>query len=210
MIRRLAAVAFWLSVTSAASAQFGVGTGFYRPGPYFGVYSGPYFGYYPGAYGGFWSNGYSLYGPPVPTYGIVPGYFGGADQRLSNFPDLRYSWYGPFGWRGGVVPLSSPTDMTATRRYLVSRTTAVCEVRLPVADAEVTINNTSLAAGSAVRQFTTALQPGTTTTVELQASWSDARGIASSRRSAILRPGETTVVDFTSASAERRSEPGAP
>jgi hypothetical protein len=67
-------------------------------GPAFG-YSGvgvavPY-----GAYRGFWSNGYSLYGPPVPTYGIVPGTFGGSDQRLYPLPPM---------WFGGPTFLAVP------------------------------------------------------------------------------------------------------
>ena len=45
-----------------------------------------YGGFYPYyGYDGFYSNGFSMYGPPVPTYGPVPGYFGGGDQRLNNY-----------------------------------------------------------------------------------------------------------------------------
>src|SRR5436853_568690 len=70
---------------AAARAQYiGGGIGIRPSGPYGGYYPG-YLGVFPGGYNGFWSNGFSMYGPPVPTYGTVAGTFGGGDQRLSNF-----------------------------------------------------------------------------------------------------------------------------
>src|SRR5262245_55080552 len=72
------------SQTSARAQYIGGGVGA-RPYCWYGGYYPGYLGVFPGGYNGFWSNGFSMYGPPVPTYGIVPGTFGGADQRLSNF-----------------------------------------------------------------------------------------------------------------------------
>src|SRR3712207_5213268 len=73
----------------AGRAQYvGVGVAGPRPGGLYGTYWPGFYGVYPGGYNGFWSNGFSMYGPPVPTYGSVPGVFGGADQRLSNFPNI--------------------------------------------------------------------------------------------------------------------------
>src|SRR5262245_1436971 len=68
----------WFGSAGSASAQYF--------GPYnrFGTYPYGYLGYYPGAYSNSWSNGFNLYGPPVPTYGITPGAFGGSDYRLNN------------------------------------------------------------------------------------------------------------------------------
>ena len=54
----LAAAAACGALAPAARAQVFVGPGVTRYG---------YFGYYPGAYSSSWSNGFSLYGPPVPT-----------------------------------------------------------------------------------------------------------------------------------------------
>src|SRR5262245_23832082 len=41
----------------------------------------PFIGPYSGRSGSTWSNGLSLYGPPVPTYGPIPGVFGNDDLR---------------------------------------------------------------------------------------------------------------------------------
>jgi len=77
---------------------FGPGSGFgYGPGFGYGGY--PYygnFGYFPNRVGSFWSNGMSLYGPPVPTFGPVPGVFGGGDQRFYANPN-------PWPFRGNGV-----------------------------------------------------------------------------------------------------------
>jgi uncharacterized protein (TIGR03000 family) len=42
-------------------------------------------------YRGFYSNGYSMYGPPVPTYFTVPGIFNGSDQHSYDGP----AWFVP-------------------------------------------------------------------------------------------------------------------
>src|SRR5262245_54015008 len=61
----------------------GVGVGAWPRYP-FGTYPYGYLGYFPSQYNGFYTNGFSAYGPPVPTYGIVPGTFGASDYRLNN------------------------------------------------------------------------------------------------------------------------------
>jgi uncharacterized protein (TIGR03000 family) len=77
-------------VPNRAEAQIfgrsaGVGVGIYSGSPY----AGPSVGVYPLYYPGFYGNGMSMYGPPVPTYGIVPGTFGGSDYRVNqNAPFL--------------------------------------------------------------------------------------------------------------------------
>ena len=122
----LVAIAF--AAPASAQVYFGAGSpppGFamIRPFPY---YSYGYFGYYPSAFGSQWSNGYSLYGPPVPTYGPVAGAFGGSDQRLNytRLDDPR-----PFVSRG---PRSADD--------LVTLTFALIDLKLPAADAKVTVN----------------------------------------------------------------------
>src|SRR5205085_88559 len=72
----------------AQGQAVGVGVVGPRPVGVYGTYWPGYLGVYPGGYNGFYSNGFSMYGPPVPTYGSVPGFFGGSDQRLSNFPNI--------------------------------------------------------------------------------------------------------------------------
>jgi uncharacterized protein (TIGR03000 family) len=49
-------------------------------------------------YRGFYNNGYSMYGPPFPTYGTVPGIYNGSDQ---------HSYDGP-GWYVPRQPLTPP------------------------------------------------------------------------------------------------------
>ncbi|MBA4186893.1 MAG: hypothetical protein C0467_02625 [Planctomycetaceae bacterium] len=93
----------------------GFGPGFYGSGwpygpavapgwGYPGLYGGPFVGYPFGYYGygpragSSWSNGLSLYGPPVPTYGPIPGVFGNNDLRRlwEQVPSPGI----PFGWVG--------------------------------------------------------------------------------------------------------------
>src|SRR5262245_7210546 len=88
-------------------ASFALYPNFYRGfGPWFGPGFGPGFGF-PGYFnsagraGSIWSNGLSLYGPPVPVYGPIPGVFGNNDlvrQWRSTLPPVFpvYGWVGPF------------------------------------------------------------------------------------------------------------------
>lgn len=67
------------------------------------------FGFFPTYYNGFYGNGFSAYGPPVPTYGSIPGVFGGIDQNNYGTPPgifgprygLRHSSYGR-GYEGAA------------------------------------------------------------------------------------------------------------
>ncbi|HEY8504644.1 MAG TPA: hypothetical protein VIL46_08680, partial [Gemmataceae bacterium] len=74
----------------------------YGPG---GYYFGPHPGVYLGHYDGFYGNGFSMYGPPVPTAGPIPGYFGGSNQRLG----------------GSVTPPARPGDGTGRRKWFRGR-----------------------------------------------------------------------------------------
>lgn len=57
-----------------------VGPGYF---PGYGYYTGVHPGVFIGNYPGFYGNGLSMYGPPVPNNGPIPGYFGGNDLRHS-------------------------------------------------------------------------------------------------------------------------------
>lgn len=91
------------------------GSGFYPSGwpygppvapawSYPGLAVGPYVGYpwgfpgYSARAGSFWSNGLSLYGPPVPVYGPIPGVLGNDDlvRQWRAVPNPGF----PFGWVG--------------------------------------------------------------------------------------------------------------
>jgi uncharacterized protein (TIGR03000 family) len=95
---------------AAAGPGFGPFWGPWGYGPtvapgwsYPGLYGGPFVGYpgyafYGPRAGSSWSNGLSLYGPPVPTYGPIPGVFGNNDLRKlwEQVPSPGI----PFGWVG--------------------------------------------------------------------------------------------------------------
>ena len=181
-----------------AQAQYGP-VAYYPSGTYFGFWTGPAFGYWPGAYGGQWSNGYTLYGPPVPTYGSVPGYFGGSDQRLNYYPDSKYyyppyayGYYGPWGARGVVIPLNQPRPEVTTIAG-----PAVCEIHVPAADAELFVNGRKIDGSGLIRKTLTGMPPRSGTTLEFECRWSSETGIGSAKRWATVRAGELTVVDFT-------------
>ncbi|QJW94868.1 TIGR03000 domain-containing protein [Frigoriglobus tundricola] len=90
------------------------------PGPYIGA---PFVGYplppggssigvygFFGANRGFWPNGLSLYGPPVPVPGPIPGVFGN-DDLTKNFRAVPYPGVAGYGYGLGVY--------TTTPRYHV-------------------------------------------------------------------------------------------
>jgi uncharacterized protein (TIGR03000 family) len=184
----------------------GVGVGYGYPG--FGYPWGA-FGYFPGAYSSSWSNGFSLYGPPVPTYGIVPGAFGGADQRLGNFQygnigiyngagiglgasgaggagPRRRHYYGGDGLTTGQVP----TSTAGTGQ-------AVIDVRVPVANADVYFEGINTRQQGEKRGFMSpTLQTGLTFYYKVSAKWRDGDKVVEREKSVGVRAGETTVVDF--------------
>jgi uncharacterized protein (TIGR03000 family) len=193
-MRRIFILALCAISIPVATVQAQYGAGLYYPrGPYLGFWTGPAFGYVPGAYQGFWSNGFTLYGPPVPTYGSIPGFYGGYDQRLSNFPDLRYGYFGPWGWRGGYVPLDQPPNCAV----VPSIGLALCEVHLPAADAELFVNGVKAEALGPIRTVRVNLPPNTGVSHELEVRWATQSSIGASKRTVIMRAGETVVVDFT-------------
>lgn len=116
-------------VAVVAGAPFGApfGPGFYHSGwpygpsvapgwGYPGLYGGPFVGYPFGFYGygpragSSWSNGLSLYGPPVPTYGPIPGVFGNNDLRRlwEQVPSPGI----PFGWVGIYAASPRPRNLS--------------------------------------------------------------------------------------------------
>jgi uncharacterized protein (TIGR03000 family) len=186
----------------AAAQAVGVGVGGPRP---IGVYGGVWPGFY-GAYPGFWSNGYSLYGPPVPTYGSVPGYFGGSDQRLSNFnaPNINIQNGADIGLgtpgSGGAGPRRrhwQGSDVAAGQQVATGQ--ATIDVRVPVPDAEVSFEGTNTRQNGVRRMFQSPIiQAGPTYFYKVRAKWKQPDGtIADQERSVAVKAGETTIVDFT-------------
>jgi len=140
----------------------------------------------------------------VPTYGSVPGVFGGADQRLSNFPNiymqngagigLGNSGAGGAGprrrhWTGAGDAAAMPANSSGQ---------ALIDVRVPAADAEVFFEGNNTRQAGARRMFQSPAVPvGTTYYYKVRARWKKADGsVADEERSVAVRANETTVVDF--------------
>jgi uncharacterized protein (TIGR03000 family) len=164
------------------------------------VYGG--IGYYPGAYNGFWGNGFTMYGPPVPTYGSVPGYFGGSDQRLNNFSNIYIQNGASIGLGGSGAGGAGPR-----RRHWyggdangnVATGQATIDVRVPVANAEVSFEGNNTRQLGVRRLFQSpVLETGVTHFYKVRAKWKMPDGsIADQEKSVAVRANEATVVDFT-------------
>jgi uncharacterized protein (TIGR03000 family) len=162
----------------------------------------PFYGYQ-----GFYSNGFSMYGPPIPTYAPVPGIFNGSDQRL-NYPPP----YVDFPARPFVIqnppPLLTPPPAPAApappndpeealpppRRLGMP---AQLEVRVPV-NARVTFNGDPTRADGSTRSFTTpSLEFGKVFHYELRAAWQENGREMTQTRTVDIQAGRYVVVDFT-------------
>jgi uncharacterized protein (TIGR03000 family) len=198
----LSAIMTAVSAVGPARAQY-VGVGVGRPGGVYGSYWPGYLGVFPGGYHGFYSNGFSAYGPPVPTYGSVPGVFGGADQRLSNFPNIYMQNGADIGLGGSGAGGAGPrrrhwNGADASTTPTIASGQALIDVRLPAADAEVYFEGNNTRQTGARRMFQSpVVQIGTTYYYKIRAKWKQADGtVADQERSVGVRANETTVVDF--------------
>lgn len=208
--------------------------GYYGPGPaghrgspqytdwnYYGLTGGPtispgyagrghgfgpgYFGI-PGAAGSFWTNGFSLYGPPIPTYAPVPGTFGGADLSRAYFdapplpaygaavgvafPGKRHPLQPPLGWLGQYSP--SPRHLVPTVSVYAQGVAIVpgppavtpagepcvrVAVIVPDPGAKVWIQHAAMASTGTEREFVSPpLEAGKEYEYELIARWNDTGG----------------------------------
>jgi uncharacterized protein (TIGR03000 family) len=183
----LALVAVLFSVTSVHAQGVNVGVGIY-----------PY-----GSYNGFWSNGFSLYGPPVPTYGSIPGTFGGSDQRLYNFSNINIQNGAAFGLgtpgAGGAGPWRRFSANGETAGPLPAGGKATIDVRVPVADAEVLFEGNSTHQNGPRRLFQSPMvEVGQTYFYKIRAKWKQPNGaVVDQEKTVGVRANETTVVDFT-------------
>ena len=195
----------------------GFGAGIYSPlgaGPQFGY--GPNFGYlgrsfgygygwyYPAAFGSFWTNGLTLYGPPVPTFGITPGSFGGSDAHRFYFLQSYYSmeWDAyryksgmPYGWEPSAK-WSTEIRICASPVRLPAPSTpeqARVALRLPHPDAELWIDTVKMKSGGTEGTFETpALEPGQSIEYEFIYRW----GMMAESRTVTLKRGDSVEVDF--------------
>ena len=197
--------------TSEVKAQsVGVGVGFYAGNGYYG----PAFGAYPLYYRGFYGNGMSMYGPPVPTYGIVPGTFGASDYRVNNsapFFGTGLGWYGYRSPSPRPIPnltytppadyLSDNEPPLATGRVPLSdralNGTMTVEVHVPDAKAVVFIDGNATKQTGEVRTFATpSLPSGENVHYEVRAEWMENGQKVTRTRIAAGKAGERVAVNF--------------
>lgn len=187
-------------VTNPARS-FGVGVGMYS-GP---RYNGPAVGVYPLYYPGFYGNGMSMYGPPVPTFGPVPGTFGGADYRVTQ----SAPFYGTsLGWFGSRSPSPRPTpnfnynppafpganDPAAPG---IDSTSMLVEVRVPIENAIVFVNGVPTKQSGNVRMFSSPpLKTDDTYQYEVRADWIIDGQKTSLTKTIKGKAGEHVVADF--------------
>lgn len=170
--------------------------------------------WYPGTYYGFYSNGFSAYGPPVPTYAPIPGVFGGADQRFfapgpsSAGLDPRFgrgyndSMFMPptgarpyplmFQVQKKPIPPSAPVAIEPTPAAVN------VVVRVPDPDAEVAFDGHITRQTGSSRSFQSeAVSPGQHYVYEVQAKWKENGEEVSRTRTVVVEAGQDVVVDFT-------------
>ena len=227
---------------AAAQAQVGVGigvgvgprAGWYGPGyfpysnwnyPYLPP-GGPYLtGAYPfvgwpgyrGAYGSFWTNGLSLYGPPVPVYGPIPGVFGNSDlvHQWRERPTLGggigyYGWVGPYrasprprALSVGVWPVveSVPNGPAGAAPALAPAQPGGClilSVKVPQPAAEVFVDGVKTAQTGTDRIFESPPLPeGKEYSYELTARWIEGGATVERKKVVTGKPGEVVRVDLT-------------
>lgn len=218
---------------------FGVGSGYYGAGPYgnslyrYGRYpypppywnypglgGGPYIGTgypfvgwpgYTGAFGSYWTNGLSLYGPPVPVYGPVPGVLGNSDlvHQWRSSPTLGggfgyYGWVGPF--RASPRPHSLSVNPwpviesvgPAVREAAPAGACLHLSVKVPQPAAEVFVDGVKTTQTGTDRIYESPpLEAGKEYAYEIVARWVERGATVERKKTVTGKPGEVIRVDLT-------------
>ncbi len=199
------------------SAGFPYGGFPYGRYPYFGYpygygFAGPYGPPGVGAFGfyvprGFWPNGLSLYGPPVPTPGALPGVFGNYDlaRQWQAYPLSGIGAYGIVGVyaagprvRSPYAPLPVVEGLSTGRSAPLTGAKAggavILSVRVPQPAAEVLVNGKKTTQTGTDRIFESPLSAGETCTVT--ARWIERGQVIQMEKQVKGTPGEVVRVDF--------------
>jgi uncharacterized protein (TIGR03000 family) len=214
----LLASSILLMFSSSSDAQYRFGRGGYRygggvgigvgvgTGGLYGPYVGPTFGIFPTYYDGFYGNGFSAYGPPVPTYASIPGVFGGIDQKNYGIPS-HFFGLGWFGYRSPSPRLLPNFDYQAPGKFIrepileeeAPRSLPMyIEVKVPE-EATVMIDGKETKQTGPTRVFgTPPLSTAEKFSYEIRASWMVEGQLVTRLRAASGRGGDRVIVDFTS------------
>ncbi|MBM3980839.1 MAG: TIGR03000 domain-containing protein [Planctomycetes bacterium] len=221
-----------VALPNGATAQprvaVGVGVGNYgypygpRVAPawgYPGLYGGPFVGYpywpgffgYSGRAGSSWSNGLSLYGPPVPVYGPVPGVFGN-DDLVRQWRSMVAPGFAGYGWVGIYAASPRPRNPSVSVWPVVESFPAagaapvpaaksggglILSVRVPQPAAEVFVDGQKTAQTGTDRTFESPpLEPGQTYKYRVTARWVERGQVVEVSKDVTGAPGEVVRVDF--------------
>lgn len=183
------------------------------PGP-FTTYDYPFYGWpgYRGAAGGFWTNGLSLYGPPVPVYGPIPGVLGNDDfvRQWKHNPSLGWG----LGWFGYYSPSPRPRPVSVSVWPVVESVPSVgaivvdmppvpegcviLSVKLPQPAAEVLVDGVKTIQTGTDRIFESPpSESGKEIRYQMTARWVERGVTIEETRTVGGKPGEVVRVDFT-------------
>lgn len=229
-----------------AGFGFGVGPGWSGPGPYAsgfqrwgrypaapsawgyqGLAGGPFLTpWYPyagwpgftGAFGSFWTNGLSLYGPPVPVYGPLPGVLGNSDfvRQWHARPTLG-TGFGYFGWVGPYAASPRPRNLSVNVWPMMERVGGMGEgaivandpaaapsqvlylsVKVSQPAAEVFVEGVKTAMSGTDRLFESPpLEPGKVYAYDITARWIEGGATVERKKTVKGKPGEVIRVDLT-------------
>jgi uncharacterized protein (TIGR03000 family) len=188
------------------------------PGPYTTA-AYPFVGWpgYRGANGAFWSNGLSLYGPPVPVYGPIPGVLG--NNELVNQWQARptlgagfgyVGWFGPFRASPRPYPSVRPWPMVervgdAGAPIVANEAAPAAQgqplylsIKLPQPAAEVFVDGVKTAQTGTDRIYESPpLAAGKEYGYEITARWIEGGATVERKKSVHGKPGEVIRVDLT-------------
>ncbi len=178
----------------------------------YGGFGYPGFVRYSGRAGSSWSNGLSLYGPPVPVYGPIPGVFGNNDlvQQWRSTLAPGFAGYGFVGIYAAsprprhpsvsVRPVIEYLDATPVAPVPVAKVggSLILSVKVPQPAAEVLVDGKPTGQTGTDRTFESPpLEAGRTYKYTVTARWVEGGKVVEMSKAVTGAPGEVVRVDFT-------------
>jgi uncharacterized protein (TIGR03000 family) len=161
---------------------------------------------------GFWPNGLSLYGPPVPVPGAVPGVFGNYDLNR-NWQAVPLNGVGPYGVLGAYATWPRPRVSFGPALPVVEGLhpppgppprvakiggALVISIKVPQPAAEVFVDGRKTTQGGTDRLFESPpLEAGRTSRYTVTVRWLERGQVVEASREVSGVPGEVVRLDFT-------------